>query len=332
MKKIDIFVTLGPRSLNKSFLKFISQKKNNVSLVRLNMSHVNINKLEKIVLFIKKNCTVPICIDTEGAQIRIKANKIFSKKIILKEIITFHKLNGSYNFYPENVFDILKKNDLLDVGFEGLQLLVKKKDKDKMLLICTKEGVLENNKGVHLKNRKINLNYITKKDLKAIKIAKKYKIRNFALSFTNSKEDILKFNQILSKEKKIYKIETSRAIKSLNDFFKHGKHFLIDRGDLSKDIGIENVPNAQRIVINKSKKFKNIKIAIATNFLESMVKSPWPTRAEVNDIYNSIEMGASSLVLAGETAVGNYPIECIKLLNTIIKTYILDKKKNAKKI
>ena len=81
------------------------------------------------------------------------------------------------------------------------------------------------------------------------------------------------------------------------------------------------MPYAQRLIFKKSKKFKKVKIAVATNFLESMITNPFPTRAEVNDIYNSLEMGASSLVLAGETAMGKYPIECVELLSKIIKVF-----------
>jgi len=326
MTDIKIFVTIGPSSLNKKFLKFINGK---ASLARLNMSHVKLDKLNKRILYIKKNCSVPICIDTEGAQIRIKSNKTLLKKIKIKDKIIINKHNGNYNFYPEEVFSLLKKKDVLDVGFEGLQLKVINKKKDKIYLVCTKSGTIENNKGVHLKNRNIKLNFITKKDLEAIKIAKKYKIKNYALSFTNSVNDINKFCKLLPTENKYFKIETKNGLNSVNSLFQKQKNFLIDRGDLSKDIGIENIPIAQRQIFKKSKKFKNIKIAIATNFLETMIKNPYPTRAEVNDIYNSLEMGASSLVLAGETAMGSHPIECVKFLLKVIKVYKKNKKINV---
>ncbi len=173
------------------------------------------------------------------------------------------------------------------------------------------------------------MNFVTKKDLDAIRIAKKFNIRNFALSFTNSKEDMVKFCKLLPKEKKFFKIETAKGLKSINTFFSMQKNFLIDRGDLSKDIGIENIPFAQRYIFKKSKKFKNIKVAVATNFLESMITKPFPTRAEVNDIYNSLEMGASSLVLAGETAMGKHSIECVDFLSKIIKVFKKNKRFNV---
>ena len=101
---------------------------------------------------------------------------------------------------------------------------------------------------------------------------------------------------------------------------------MIDRGDLSKDIGIENIPITQRHIFKKSKKYNNVKVGVATNFLESMIKNPYPTRAEANDIYNSLEMGASALVLAGETAMGKYSIESVKFLSKIIKVFKNNKK------
>ena len=319
MRKINIIVTLGPASLNKKFLRFVNKKK--VSLVRLNMSHVKLSKLENKIKFIKKNCKVPICIDTEGAQIRTVLNGIKLKKIYLGDKIKIKKNSDRFNLYPKEVFDQIRKNDLLDVGFEGLKLKVVKHNIDYMLLKCTNPGTIENNKGVHLKNRKIKLNFVTKKDLKAISIAKKYNLNNFALSFTNSNSDLINFCKLLPKKNKYFKIETRNGLKSLGFFFKNQNNFLIDRGDLSKDIGIENVPYAQRLIFKKLKKFKKVKIAVATNFLESMITNPFPTRAEVNDIYNSLEMGASSLVLAGETAMGKYPIECVELLSKIIKVF-----------
>ena len=164
------------------------------------MSHVKLSKLENKIKFIKKNCKVPICIDTEGAQIRTVLNGIKLKKIYLGDKIKIKKNSDRFNLYPKEVFDQIRKNDLLDVGFEGLKLKVVKHNIDYMLLKCTNPGTIENNKGVHLKNRKIKLNFVTKKDLKAISIAKKYNLNNFALSFTNSNSDLINFCKLLPKK------------------------------------------------------------------------------------------------------------------------------------
>ena len=146
-------------------------------------------------------------------------------------------------------------------------------------------------------------------------------IRNFALSFTNTVEDIKKFKKILPTQKKIYKIESKNAVKTFNKLIKIGDNFLIDRGDLSKEVSIENIPYMQRKIVKISKQYKNKNIFIATNFLESMMKNKFPTRGEANDIYSSLEMGARGIVLAAETAIGNYPKESILFLKKMMLTY-----------
>jgi pyruvate kinase len=314
MIKTKIYCTLGPSSLNKDFLKFTNRK---VNLLRLNMSHVDINMLQKNINLIKKYSSIPICIDTEGAQIRskVKKEKIYKKKDKLDISII-----GNFSLYPNSVFSKLKVRDILDIGFEGLKSQIIKITKSKILTEVTKAGKLENNKGIYIVNRKINLNYITEKDIKAIQIGKKNKIKNYALSFVNTYEDIKRFNKILPYENKIFKLETKSAMKNLNLILKTGNNFLIDRGDLSKEIGIENVPIAQRKILKLAKK-KRKKVYIATNFLESMIHKSFPTRAEVNDIFNAVELGANGIVLAAETAIGQHPKECIMLLKKIFKSF-----------
>lgn len=322
MKKyINIFCTIGPSSLNKKFLVFSNEK---IDLLRINMSHVQIKDLENIINKIRRHSKVPICIDTEGAQIRTKVRK--KKKFKKYEKIQINKSGGGFNLYPQTVFNKIKINDILEIGFDGLQAKVYKKTTKTLHLICINSGILETDKGVHVRNRNINLDYLTPKDFLAIKLAKKLKIENFALSFTNSKNDILKFNKLLSNSKKIFKIETSNALNNFKILKKYGKHFLIDRGDLSKSVLIENIPLAQRFLFKEKK--SNTNISVATNFLESMIKKPYPTRAEVNDIFNSLEMGANGLVLAAETAIGKYPIDCVIFLKKMIKVFENKKKIN----
>ena len=313
-KKIEIFCTIGPESLNKKFLKFANS---NIDLLRLNMSHLSLIQLVKNIHYLKKFSKVPICIDTEGAQIRTKSSKVkFFKK---NDKIKIFK-NKNFYFYPDDVFKKLKINDKLDIGFSGLH--VKVQNKNDIFLTCKvlSSGFFEPNKGVHLINRKIKLNYLTRKDIEAIKIGQKLNIRYYALSFTNSHNDVINFNKLLKKEKKIFKIETKEAIKNLKKIIKFSNNLLIDRGDLSKDIKIENVPIIQRKIIYESKKNKK-NVYVATNFLESMILNSYPTRAEVNDIYNTIEMGSKGLVLAAETAIGKNPIQCVRILKKIIKVF-----------
>ena len=314
-KKIKIICTLGPKSINSSFLKFSN---NNVNLLRLNMSHLTISQLAKSIKFIRKYSKIPICIDTEGAQIRTKVKK--EKHYRLGQNLKISNFNNNFCLYPRNVYSQLKVNDILNVGFSNLNLKVINL-KNKILCKVITAGKLENNKGVYLKNRKIKLNYLTEKDFKAIEIGKKLNINYFALSFTNSLSDIIKFNKLLKNKNKIFKIETLNAVKNFKSILKKGQIFLIDRGDLSKEVDIENVPLVQRKLFKLKKKYKNKKMYVATNLLESMLENSYPTRGESNDIYNSLEMGANGLVLAAETAIGKHPKDTVQFLQKMIKTF-----------
>tara|TARA_Y100000389_G_scaffold202720_1_gene248901 strand:- start:1688 stop:2659 length:972 start_codon:yes stop_codon:yes gene_type:complete len=321
-KKIKIICTLGPSSLNKKFLLFSNK---NIDLLRLNMSHQSTKKLIENINKIRKFSNTPICIDTEGAQIRTKVKK--KKFFKLKQIIHISTEKKDIALYPESVFSQLKTNDILSVGFSNLILkVISKKNTIKCRVISS--GLLENNKGVHVVNRKIKLSFLTKKDRDAIYIGKKYNINNYALSFTNSEEDVHNFNKLLQNKNKIYKIETSKAIKNFKSIMKKGENFLIDRGDLSKEVNIENIPVAQRKLFFMKSKFKNKKIFVATNLLESMLNNNYPTRGEANDIFNSLEMGAEGLVLAAETAIGKYPIETVIFLKKMIKSFKKSKNYN----
>ena len=175
-KKIIILCTLGPSSFNKTFLEFANK---NVNLLRINLSHVSLKTLPGLIKKIRLYSKVPICIDTEGAQIRTKIKK---KKILRKNSsIKIFRKNNEFSLYPLEVFDKLKIGDKLDIGFEGLKVQIKKKNKSVLISKVLSEGTLEQNKGVHLINRPIKLNYVTEKDLKAIDISKKLKIKYFCI-------------------------------------------------------------------------------------------------------------------------------------------------------
>ena len=309
-----IFSTLGPASLNEKFLKFSNKK---IDLLRINMSHISISQLQKTIFKIRKYSKVPICIDTEGAQIRTKVSK--AERFKNGDYFTISKLKGDIKLYPDSVFGKLNNLDILSFGFEGLKGQILNKNKNKAKVRCINPGYLETNKGVHVHNRKLKINFLTKKDFLDIEIGKKNNVVNYALSFTNSVEDIIKFDKILPTQKKIFKVETKEALKNFRTMIKKGNFFLLDRGDMSKDLNIEEIPIAQRFLFKN--KGKNTKIAIATNFLESMIENPFPTRAEANDIYSSLEMGANALVLAAETAIGKHPKECVDFLLRIINRF-----------
>ena len=250
----------------------------------------------------------------------MKITKEQLRQIVLDEIKIFEK-KGNFNLYPEEIFHKLNKNDILLIGFDNLSVKVTKIEKNYIITTVITEGFLEGNKGVHLKNRKVKLNYLTEKDLQAIEVGKRNNIKTFALSFTNSSNDIIKFKKILKNEKKIYKLETISAMKNITNIIKEGDNFLIDRGDLSKETEIEKIPMYQRKIIKLVKHHKNKEVFVATNLLESMIENSSPTRAEANDIFNCLELGASGLVLAAETAIGKHPKNAVQFLKKMIKEF-----------
>ena len=181
-------------------------------------------------------------------------------------------------------------------------------------------GILDSNKGVHV-NKNINLSCLTKKDTLAIQYAKKYGVKNYAMSFVNNEKDTFLMRKLIGeKNYLISKIETLNAIKNLKKISKHSDAILIDRGDLSREVPIEKIPLAQEHIIKSSKK-NRVPVFVATNLLETMIHELSPTRAESHDIYSTLKQGASGLVLAAETAIGINPVECVIFLNKCINEH-----------
>ena len=329
MKKIKIICTLGPSSFNPKILSAL--KKEKVDIFRINLSHTNKKDIKKKILFLKKNNIKNICLDTEGAQIRTTYAK---KKYFLKKN-TFVKIgeedkysnNKLINFYPKFNLEKLRLNCLIYIGFESLCLRLIKKNKLENTYLCKviKEGYLESKKGVHINNN-IYLDPLTKKDIYALQLGRKMKIKNYAISFVNNSKDLKIVKDIIGKNNNIIsKIETANAVKDLLSISKNSDALLIDRGDLSRYIPIEKIPIIQERVIS----FANLArkpVYVATNLLENMVINNLPTRAESNDIYSSLKQGSKGLVLAAETAIGKDPINCVKFLKKCILAF-----KNRKK-
>ena len=324
ISKIKIICTLGPTSFEKNKLNLL--KKENIDIYRINLSHTKVNEITKRIFHLKKNKIKNICIDTEGAQIRTTHSK--SKFFIGKgsTIIVSNKneISGKkkINFYPEFNLLSLKIGTIIDIGFNNLSIKIIKKNILNKTLICKvlKVGYLESKKGVHIHSN-IKLPPLTKKDVYALKIAKKMKIKHFAISFVNNHSDVDEVKKITgNKVFIISKIETKNALKNLKAIAKKSNALLIDRGDLSRYIPIEKIPLAQEYVVKLMNKM-NKPTFIATNLLETMVYGGQPTRAESHDIYSTLKQGAKGLVLAAETAIGVNPVECVKFLKRCIKSY-----------
>ena len=325
-KKIDIICTIGPSTFKKKELKNL--KKLNVNLFRINLSHTKINDLQKKIIMLKKLKINNICIDTEGSQVRTTTIR---KKLLKKNRIVFfnrkqiNKQNYEIGLYPFFNFNELNKGNTIHIGFENLKLKVIKSTLNTIKAIVVNEGYVESNKGVHF-NKNIKMKGVTNKDIEAIILAKKLNVSNFALSFANNKKDVVAFRNLIGRKSNlISKIETKQSLKNLNEIIDNSDKILIDRGDLSRYVPIEKIPIAQMEILKKSK-LKKKKCWVATNLLETMVKNKQPTRAESNDIFSTLDKGADGLVLAAETAIGKYPIECVEFITKCIRSY-----KNYKK-
>ena len=334
MKKIKIICTLGPASYKKKIL--FDLKKLKVNILRINLSHTKISDIKKKILYLKKNKIKNICIDTEGAQVRItNVKKSFNlKKGQIIKLFNENKVSNKKEIYLQPNFNLknLKIGTKLYIGFNNLCMKVVEKN-DKSFLKCKviESGNVESCKGVHI-NQDIILPPLSQKDIYALKLAKKLKINNFAISFVNTHHDIIKVKKIIgNKSFIISKIETKNALKNLRKISKNSSALLIDRGDLSRYIPIEEIPIVQDLIIKETKK-ENKPTFVATNLLETMIKESLPTRAESHDIYSTLKQGALGLVLAAETAIGKNPLASVNFLKKCINVYCKKKIPNLRSI
>jgi len=317
---IKLICTIGPVSSDSRIVKKMEHL--GVSLLRINMSHASISEMKQTINLIKKTTSIPICIDTEGAQIRtgrmrndgVNLKKDSLVRLKAKDVVGDEK---AFSFTPEKTFRFLLPGTLVYVDHNRVLLLVIKNIKGKEAIarvICP--GLVESKKAVNL-DKEVDLANLTKKDIEAIKVAKSLGINIFALSFTRNQDAVNQLRSLVGKSTIISKVETREAIINLDGIIRASDVILIDRGDLSRDVAIEEIPALQKMIISKAHK-KPIPVYVATNLLESMVSLSAPTRAEINDIANTLLDGANGLVLAAETAIGKYPLQCVNMVKKLI--------------
>ena len=315
-----IICTLGPSSLNSSIIKRLSELE--VDLFRLNLSHTPIEKLENYVTLIRNITNIPICFDSQGAQIR--TGNLIGSKIELKHgsvvslVPSFQvsKLDD-LPLYPDICLPKLEVGDLISLDFDtALIQVIEKTPNLKARVICS--GLVGSNKAVSIIDHIVPLPSMTDVDIKAFNIAKKLGINCIALSFVNNSSDVKMLRKIMGKDILIIsKIETRAGIENINEILNITDEILIDRGDLSREIAIESIPYIQKYIIKVSNS-KNKPVNVATNLLESMIENSKPNRAEVNDVINTLNDGADGLVLAAETAIGQHPVACVSMVKSLI--------------
>ena len=323
----QILCTIGPASMNEHVLSRLEDL--GVTLFRINLSHTRIEDLEENIKFIQDRTKVPVCLDSEGAQVR--SGKLINGEVMVREHASLEAVSQSiegnekqFSLYPEYIVDELVVGDFISIDFNALLLQVIDTSPGIASLRVLNGGKMGQNKAVTI-GRHIAMPPLTDKDKQAIDIGLNMGIWNFALSFANYGSDIDEFRKLCREEAFIIsKIECRNGFHNLNDIAQKSNAILIDRGDLSREFPIERIPSLQKRIINQCK-ILNKPVYVATNLLESMISSLVPTRAEVNDIINTLSSGADGLVLAAETAIGKWPVGCANMIVKLIQSFNNDK-------
>jgi ATP sulfurylase len=323
----ELLCTLGPASLNGRVIKRLRDIR--ATLFRINLSHTPVDQVERTVRLIQAETDAPICLDTEGAQVR--TGDIVGAEIRLREnaIVRAHQRrvpgdDSNFNFYPRDIVQALETGDFISIDFDAVLVQVigfEGEGPDRVAVMCVLNGgSVKRNKAVTVA-RDIALPAMTAKDREAVAIGAALGVRHFALSFANTRANVDDLRSIVGADSFIIsKVGCLRGIANLDEICAASNAILIDRGDLSREVPMENIPRVQKQIIARGRD-AGVKVYVATNLLESMVSAANPTRAEVNDIFNTLADGADGLVLAAETAIGRYPIECAGMIVKMIQNF-----------
>ena len=305
-----VIVTIGPSTLNYKMIKEINSSGD--CIFRINGSHMDISDIEKTINVIKSwPLSLKLMIDLPGNKIRTSGG---FKTVRFKKGDTIIFKREDINF--RNFYKILSLNDRVFTNDSLNSFLVKNIDYRAQTITFEAEndGILTKNKGLHPRGKEYDMPFILDKDREIINIINKYDVDFCALSFVRSMRDIKETSQLIKNGVNIIaKIEKKVAIDNLNEILQAVDNILIDRGDLSNDVGILNLPFYQSFIINKAKK-ENKRVFLATQFLKSMTYKRVPLIAEIMGLYNDISLGITVIQLSEETAVGNYPKECIDVI------------------
>jgi pyruvate kinase len=319
---IKILSTLGPGSLNKETVQTLAKK--GVNLFRINLSHTALDDVESLISKIQSWTDVPVCLDSEGAQVRNGFMESGSVVYQTGDSVYIHPKailgdRQNISFTPDSVYSQLNEGDEIRVDFDSVAFRITGVESDQLIATVLQGGRVGSNKGAVV-SRPLQLDPITPKDKAAFEIGLSMGIKNFALSFTHCAEDVRRVREIIGEMTLISKIESIQGVLNLKEILPLVDQILIDRGDLSREIPIEKIPFIQRSIIAYARMYET-PVYVATNLLESMINHGSPTRAEANDVASTLLMGASGLVLAAETAIGQYPVESVEMITAIIKQF-----------
>jgi len=330
-KKTKIVATLGPACSTKETIQKMIEA--GVNVFRINFSHADYADIEEKVNIIRDlnktyKYNTAILADLQGPKLRVGVMK---EDVILKpgDEITFsteqefqgdaNRVYMNYKQFPKDVNP--GETILLDDGKLMFEVLATDKNTEVKTKVI-QGGPLKSKKGVNLPNTKVSLPALTEKDIKDAIFAIGLKVDWMALSFVRTSEDLEDLHKIIREHSEykipvIAKIEKPEAVENIDDIISHCDGLMVARGDLGVEIPAQEVPLIQKKLVIKAKTAR-IPVIIATQMMETMITSLTPTRAEVNDVANSVMDGADAVMLSGETSVGNYPVQVIDKMSQII--------------
>ena len=329
--RTKIVATLGPASAKKEVL--LSMIKAGVDVCRLNFSHGSQADHQIVIDIIrdinkKYKTNVGILADLQGPKIRIGIVKDGGINLLSgnKIAITTKEMIGDdqqiYITYPSFPKDV-RANEIILLDDGKIQMrVIETNNNDTVLCEVVYGGILTSRKGVNLPNTKVSIPSLTEEDLTNLEFALKNDIEWIGLSFVRSADDIIELKRIISASEKtarvIAKIEKPEAIDNIDEIIAVSDAVMVARGDLGVEMPMEQVPLLQKMIINKCIAASR-PVIVATQMLESMITSARPTRAEVNDVANSVLDGADAVMLSGETSVGEFPVIVIETMQKIVR-------------
>ena len=325
-KKTKIIATISEKTATTESLSQLIDA--GVNVIRLNSAHQNLDTAVEIVENIRKmSADTAILIDTKGAEVRTSSQ---GETLSVKEgdeIKIKGDPNGKttgnilYVNYINFVNDVSVGNHIL-IDDGDVSMTVVKKDTSFLYCKIENSGEIKTKKGVNVPNVKLHLPAISEKDKIFIDFAIENDLDYIAHSFVQHADDVREIRQILQQRnstiKIISKIENQIGVDNIDEIIEESDGIMVARGDLGIEVAAEKIPVIQRKLVGDCIK-GNKMVIIATQMLHSMITNPRPTRAEVNDVATAVYEKADALMLSGETASGNYPIQSVSMMSKIIK-------------
>ncbi len=330
LKKTKIVCTIGPATNDQKIIEELIKEGMNVA--RINMSHGGYDEHEKQITSIKRareklNEPIAIMLDTKGPEIRtgdLQNGSVVDLKAGQQFILTTEDLYGDESIvsitYKELPEDLSPGNTiLLDDGEIGLK--VDKIDGPNIICTVQNDGELGQRKSINIPGIELNLPGLTEKDINDLKFGIQQGVDFIAASFIRRPDDVLTIRDVLDSNngsdiKIISKIESEEGVYNINDIIAVSDGIMVARGDLGVEVPAKDVPVIQKTIIRKCNKAAK-PVITATQMLDSMIHNPRPTRAEVADVANAVFDGTDAVMLSGETAMGEYPVEVVKTMADI---------------